>query len=195
MRRIFTGFCLAISITGLLTACSSTVPRTTAEVWPLYRPSDFARTSGGRDTYVVLRGNPLALAPGQFEQTVLSNMQGQNWGPRTNFTTKPTNFDNSYKVVMLFNGPNVNNGQLCANPGAVPFRTGPQPELHVQAVYCRYDQMMTASQGWLKPDANGISQEGFARLIRQMTADLFPPFNKDDARHDSDNDHCNGLSC
>lgn len=191
MRKLLLGLCVTVS--GLLAACSSTTPRTNAEVWPLYRPAEFAHASGGRDTYVVLRGDPLAMPPGQFEQTVLSNMQGQNWGPRTNFTTKPTNFDNSYKVVMLFNGPNVNNQQLCANPGAVSYRTGPQAELHVQAVYCRYDQMMTASQGWLKPDGNGVSQAGFASLIRQMTADLFPPFNKDDARKDSGRDSCRGM--
>jgi len=193
MRMFLVGLCLTVS--GLLTACSSTTPRTTSEVWPLYRPAEFGRASGGRDTSVVLRGNPLALDPSQFEQTVLDNMQGQNWGPRTNFTTKPTNFDNSYKVVMLFNGPNVNGGELCANPGAVPFRTGPQPELHVLAVYCRYDQMMTQSQGWLTPEANGISQEGFARLIRQMTADLFPAFNPDDPRRDNDRDRCRGTIC
>lgn len=193
MRKFIVGLCVMVG--GLLAACSSTAPSTTSEVWPLYRPGDFARAGGGRDTYVVLRGNPLAMDPSQFEQTVLSNMQGQNWGPRTNFTTKPTNFDNSYKVVMLFNGPNVNNAELCANPGAVAYRTGPQPELHVQAVYCRYDQMMTAAQGWLKPDGNGVSQEGFARLIRQMTADLFPAFNKDDARRDSGRDRCHGMFC
>ncbi len=182
MRKLLLGLCVTLG--SLLTACSSTVPQTTSEIWPLYRPTEFARASGGRDTYVVLRGDPLAMAPGQFEQTVLSNMQGQNWGPRTNFTTKPTNFDNSYKVVMLFNGPNMNNAQLCANPGAVTYRTGPQPQLHVQAVYCRYDQMMTASQGWLKPQGNGVSQAAFAGLIQQVTSDLFPAFNPDDPRRD-----------
>src|SRR4051794_37742290 len=101
MRMFIVGLCVAIS--GLIAGCSST-PRTTSEVWPLYRPAEFGRASGGRDTYVILRGDPLAMDPWQFEQTVLNNMQGQNWGPRTNFTTKPTNFDNSYKVVMLFNG-------------------------------------------------------------------------------------------
>jgi hypothetical protein len=174
-------------LSGALSACSG-APRTTSEVWPLYRPNDFARASGGRDTYVVLRGNPLAVPPEQFEQLVLSNMQGQNWGPRTNFTTHPTNYDNAYKVVMLFNGANVNAGALCRNPGAIPFRTGAQPELHVFGVYCRYDQMMTSAQGWLKAEGAGVSREGFARLIRQMTAELFPAFNRDDARRDSDRD-------
>jgi hypothetical protein len=181
MNKIVVGVCLMLG--GLMTACSSEIPRTTAQVWPLYRPAEFANASGGRDTAVVLRGSPLAMDPAQFEKTVLDNMQGQNWGPRTNFTTKPTNFDNSYKVVMLFNGSNVNGGELCTNPGVVPFQTGAQ-ELHVFAVYCRYDQMMTQSDGWLKPEANGLSQEGFARLIRQMTADLFPAFNPDDPRRE-----------
>jgi hypothetical protein len=189
MRKLCIGVLLLLS--GLVSSCGN-LPRTTSEVWPLYRPQDFARAAAGRDTYVVLRGDPLAMDPGQFEQTVLRNMQGQNWGPRTNFTTKPTNFDPSYKVVMLFNGPNVNGGELCSNPGAIPYKTGPQPELHVVAVYCRYDQFMTQSQGWLTPEASGLSQEGFARLIRQMTSDLFPPFNPDDARRDHGPDRGGG---
>lgn len=191
MRQILIGLCLLVS--SLATGCAANVPRTTSEVWPLYRPSDFARAAGGRDTYVVLRGSPFAMEPGQFEQAVLGNMQGQNWGPRTNFTTRPTNYDGAYKVVMLFNGPNVNGGDLCRNPGAIPFRTGPQPELHVVAAYCRYDQSLTLAQGWLNPQADGVSHDGFSRLVRQVTAELFPAFNKDDARRDSDN--CRGPTC
>jgi hypothetical protein len=182
MRKFLIGLCLVVG--PLLTACSA--PRTTSEVWPLYRPIDFGRAGGGRDTFVVLRGNPLAIDPPQFEQLVLNNMQGQNWGQRTNFTTHPVNYDPSYKVVMLFNGPNVNGGQLCSNPGTVPFRTGPQPELHVQAAYCRYDQWLTLVQGWLPGGPQGVPQDGFAGLIRQVTAELFPAFNPDDARRDSE---------
>lgn len=184
MRGLILGAGLLLS--ALVTACSTPVPRTTSEVWPLYRPAEFGRAGGGRDTYVVLRGSPFAMSPAQFEQSVLGNMQGQNWGPRTNFTTHPANHDPAYKVVMLFNGPNVNGGDLCRNPGAVPFRTGPQQELHILAVYCRYDQWLTLAQGWTKGDASGISQEAFAALVRQVTAELFPAFNKDDPRHDSD---------
>lgn len=182
MRRITIGVCLVLSV--LAAGCSSTVPRTTSEIWPLYRPNEFGRAGGGRDTYVVLRGNPFAMEPAQFEQLVLANMQGQNWGQRTNFTTRPTNHDPAYKVVMLFNGPKVNGGDLCRNPGAIPYRTGPQPELHVLAVYCRYDQWLTLAQGWLKGDASGMRQDEFVGLIRQVTRELFPPFNPDDPRRD-----------
>jgi hypothetical protein len=184
MRKFL--ICLPLVIGPLLAACAGLGPRTTAEVSPLYRPTDFGRAGGGRDTYVVLRGNPFAVDPAQFEQLVLSNMQGQNWGQRTNFTTHPTNYDAGYKVVMLFNGANVNGGELCSNPGAVPFRTGPQSELHVMAVYCRYDQWLTKADGWMQGEPQGLSQDAFAGLIRQTTAELFPLFNKDDARKDSD---------
>lgn len=180
MRRIILTLPLIFSA---LTSCSS--PRTTSEVWPLYRPAEFARVSGGRDTFVVLQGNPFSMEPPQFEQLVLSNMQGQNWGPRTNFTTRPNNHDPAFKVVMLFNGPNVNGGDLCRNPGALPFRTGPQPQLHVQAAFCRFDQWLTTAQGWLPSGGAGVSEQEFSGLVRQLTADLFPPFNRDDARRDS----------
>jgi len=181
-------FCLGLFLlaSSLLAGCASNQPRTVVEMWPLYRPAEFARAGGGRDTYVVLRGNPLALDPAQFEQSVLRDMQGQNWGQRTNFTSHPTNYDNAYKVVMLFNGAQVNGGELCRNPGAIPFRTGPQSELHIMAAYCRYDSAMVLVQGWLKPEGAGVSQEGFSRLIRQVTRELFPPDNPEDSRRDSE---------
>ena len=165
MRKFLVSLCLVVG--SLLTACSSTTPRIPSEVWPLYRPTEFGRAGGGRDTYAVLRGNPFAMDPAQFEQLVLSNMQGQNWGQRTNFTTHPVNYDPAYKVVMLFNGPNVNGGDLCRNPGVVPFRTGPQPELHVMAVYCRYDQWLTKADCMVEAPlvrmggAGGLSDRGW----------------------------------
>ena len=180
-------FGLLLLVSSLLASCASNLPRTTVEFWPLYRPAEFAHAGGGRDTYVVLRGHPLALDPAQFEQNVLRDMQGQNWGPRTNFTTHPTDYDNAHKVVMLFNGAKVNGGELCRNPGAIPFRTGPQTELHVMAAYCRYDSAMVLVQGWLTPEGSGVSQEGFSHLIRQVTRELFPPVNPEDSRRDSDN--------
>lgn len=176
---------LILILGGLMTGCAANQPRTTSEVWPLYRPAEFGYAGGGRDTYVVLRGNPFAMDTAQFEQTVLRHMQGQHWGPRTNFTTRPTDYHHDFKVVMLFNGPHVNGGELCRNPGAIPFRGGPQAELHVQAVYCRHDHYLTMAQGWLKPEGANVTELGFSRLINQVTAELFPPFNKDDARRDS----------
>lgn len=176
MNRIFTS--LSLGIITLTTACSAATPRTVSQVWPLYRPADAARAGGGRDTYVVVLGNPLNIDSKQFEQLVINNMQGQNWGPPTNFSTQPADFDSAYKVVMLFNGVNLNAGQLCSNPGFAALSDKPIAELHVQAAYCRYDQMMTTSEGWLKADGDGISVEALGRLVRQITSDLFPPYNK-----------------
>jgi len=142
----------------------------------------------------VLRGAPFAMPPAQFEQMVLANMQGQNAGPRTNFTTHPGDHDPAYKVVMLFNGPVTASGDdLCRNPGAAPFRSGPQQEMHVLAVFCRYDAPRTKVDGWLKADASGVSPDGFAKLVQQVTRELFPPFNPNDARRDSNN--CRNVTC
>ena len=184
MRQLY--LTLLLLIIGLMTGCASNLPRTVSETSPLYRPLSFAHAGGGRDTYVVLRGSPLAMAQAQFEHAVLANMQGQNWGHRTNFTTQPTNYNPDFKVVMLFNGAHVNSGELCRNPGAIPFRTGPQAELHILAALCRYDSALTSAQGWLKAEGNGVSQEGFGSLVRQVTRELFPPENPDNPRRDSD---------
>lgn len=194
MRKLLRAVIPALITGGLLAACAVTAPRTVSDIHPLYSPSEISRAGGGRDTYVVLRGAPFAMPPGQFEQLVLGNMQGQNAGRRTNFTTRPGNHDPAYKVVMLFNGPNTASGDdLCRNPGAVPFRSGPQQQLHVLAVFCRYDAPRTKVDGWLGADASGVSPAGFNELVRQVTRELFPPFNPNDARRDSD--HCRAFTC
>ncbi len=158
----------------ILGACSV---RTEAQSSHLYSYRNFVETSGGRDTLVVVRGNPFNMDQKAFEKVVIDAMQGQNWGPRTNFTAGPSETARkNMRVVMLFNGPKtVLTRELCRTPekfGSVKGGDG----LRVRATYCNGDHPLTEVNAWTDPVA-GTKAPNFARLVIRTTRELFPlPF-------------------
>ncbi len=147
---------------------------TTASTSYLYSYGKFVRASGGRDTIVVVRGNPFEMDQKAFEKAVTDAMQGQNSGPRTNFTTAPTeNAKKEFKVVILFNGsPTVLADNLCKAPEKYGSRKDAKG-LHVIAAYCWEDESLTEVDGWAGAVA-GADSPVFASLIGQTTLELFP---------------------
>ena len=158
----------------MLGACSV---RTEAQSSHLYSYRNFVETSGGRDTLVVVHGNPFDMDQKAFEKAVIDAMQGQNWGPRTNFTAGPSKTARKdIRVVMLFNGPQtVPAHELCQAPerfGSVNGGNG----LHVTAAYCNGGRLLTEVNAWTDPVA-GTKAPNFARLVIRTTRELFPlPF-------------------
>lgn len=171
-----------------LAACAPGTPRTLADQYHTYSYTDFFRASDGRDTFVIVRGNPFALDQPALERLVTSGMQAMPRGPRTRYTTAATNdADPDFKVVWLFNGPpTVQADELCRNPTAVQGRGGPASNLQVLAAYCRYDRANTWVSGWLDGAPSGVSREGLERLIAQVTSELFPVVNRQDLLRDRD---------
>ncbi len=157
----------------VLGGCAGVV-RTTADRHYAYSYGAFVRASGGRDTIVVVRGNPFEMDHKAFEKAVTDAMQGHHFGPRTNFTTAPTeNAKKEYKVVILFNGSqNVLADNLCKAPEKYGSRKGAKG-LHVIAAYCWEDELLTEVDGWVGAVSSADSP-AFASLIGQTTLDLFP---------------------
>ena len=112
-------------------------------------------------------------------------MQGQNSGPRTNFTTGPTeNAKKEFRVVILFNGSQT---VLADNLCKAPEKYGSQKDakgLHVTAAYCWEDESLTEVDGWAGAVA-GVDSPVFASLLAQTTLELFPTRDEDD---DDDDD-------
>ena len=160
---------------------------TVASTSPLYSFGEFVLASGGRDTIVVVRGNPFGMDRKAFEKAVTDAMQGQNFGPRTNFTTGPSeNAKKAFKVVILFNGSEtVLADNLCKAPETYDSLKGAK-DLHVLATYCWEDESLTEVSGWAGAVA-GADSPVFAGLIGQTTLELFPSRkeNDDDDRGDS----------
>ena len=178
---------LSFAFLLVLGGCAGAVS-TVASTSPLYSFGAFVLASDGRDTIVVVRGNPFEMDQKAFEKAVTDAMQGQNSGPRTNFTTGPTeNTKKEFRVVILFNGSQT---VLADNLCKAPEKYGSQKDakgLHVTATYCWEDESLTEVDGWAGAVA-GVDSPVFASLLAQTTLDLFPTRNEDDLHDDDDRD-------
>ena len=168
---------LSFPLLLVLSGCAGGVS-TVASTGTLYSFGEFVLASGGRDTIVVVRGNPFEIDQKTFEKAVTDAMQGQNFGPRTNFTTEPTeNTKKEFKVVILFNGSQtVLADNLCKAPEKHGSRDGAKG-LRVTAAYCWEDESLTEVDGWAGAVA-GADSPVFAELIGQTTLELFPTRNE-----------------
>ena len=175
---------LSFAFLLVLGGCAGAVS-TVASTSPLYSFGEFVLASDGRDTIVVVRGNPFEMDQKAFEKAVTDAMQGQNSGPRTNFTTGPTeNAKKEFKVVILFNGSQtVLADNLCKAPEKYGSQKGAKG-LHVTAAYCWEDESLTEVDGWAGAVA-GVDSPVFASLLAQTTLELFPTRDEDD---DDDDD-------
>ena len=79
---------------------------------------DYDFLTNGRDTQVVVRGDPFAIGQSNFASRVVAAMQGRDQTGRSRFVTSPGPSSHKHvKVVMLFNGPSrTTKFQLCKNP-------------------------------------------------------------------------------
>ncbi len=164
---------LSLVFVAVLGGCAGGVS-TVASTDSLYSFGEFVLASGGRDTIVVVRGAPFELDQKAFEKAVTDAMQGQNSGPKTNFTTAPTeNAKKEFRVVILFNGSQtVLADNLCKAPEKYGSRNGAKG-LHMTAAYCWEDESLTEVDGWAGA-VSGADSPAFASLIGQATLDLFP---------------------
>ncbi len=170
---------LSFAFVLVLGGCAGAVS-TVASTSHLYSFGEFVLYSGGRDTIVVVRGNPFEIDRKTFEKAVTDAMQGHNFGPRTNFTTGPAeNAQKEFKVVMLFNGSEtVLADNLCEAPEMYGSQYGAKG-LHVTAAYCWEDESLTEVDGWAGAVA-GADSPVFASLIAQTTLELFSTRTDDD---------------
>ena len=173
---------LSFAFVAVLGGCASGAS-TVASTSPLYDFGEFVLASDGRDTIVIVRGNPFGIDQKAFDKAVTDAMQGQNSGPRTNFTTEPTeNTKKEFRVVILFNGSQaVLADNLCKAPEKYGSQKGAKG-LHVTATYCWEDESVSEVDGWAGAVASADSPV-FARLIGQTTLELFPvtnDFDEDD---------------
>ena len=165
---------LSFAFVAVLGGCAGGTVTTVANANTPYSFGAFILASDGRDTIVVVRGNPFGMDRMAFENAVTDAMQGQNSGPRTNFTTAPTeNTKDEFRVVILFNGSRtVLADNLCKAPEKYGSEKGAEG-LHVTATYCWEDEALTEVDGWAGA-VGGVDSPVFASLLAQTTLELFP---------------------
>ena len=193
MRHISWRPLSGVLLAAAVTACASGSPRTLSDQYHTYDYGDFFRVADGRDTQVIVRGNPFAMSQGEMEQLVTSNMAAMPRGPKTTYTTaKSASAHPDYDVVWLFNGPqSIQPNELCNNPQAVAGQAGPASRLRVLAAFCRYDRANSWVEGWVEGGPQGVPRDGVTMLVQQMTRELFPTVN----RNDPQRDNCKGPLC
>ncbi len=166
------------------TACSTNnVVLSPTSFYAAYTPTvlNYAATHGGILMEVV--GNPFDAPQKDLEQAITQSMTGSHFGLKVAFaTTPPEEFASPYRVVMVFDAAqNHTDSKLCRFDHGIDPQTGDKVRVH--SALCAKDKPLTAVSGEVA-DASGPGDPRFRQLIRQITVNLFPPFNPD--RRDSD---------
>lgn len=183
MRR----YLLVLTFALLAAACTSEVRLTQQEISPSYRPGEFAYAGADRDMRVIVVGNPFGGEQEAFEWAVTIKMQGNHWGPRTNFTATPdASARNSYRIVMLFDPPvDMAPARLCRDdPSTLPSINNPDTTT-LFAAFCRERRSLTEIKGSV-PRPSGPEDPVFGDLVAEVTNGLFPP----DRSHDDSRGDC-----
>ncbi|MDX1484492.1 MAG: hypothetical protein R3229_08425 [Alphaproteobacteria bacterium] len=173
-----------MGLVAVLAACSADNVHLQAEYnRSTYDFLNFTTYHSERDTKVVIHGNPFAMEPAAFAQSVTGAMQGAHFGRRTNFTTTPgATAEPNMMVVMAFDA-DVGVYELCRGR---PVRShAPGDHLTLTAAWCfdgREDSTVYARVG--RP-AN-IDDPRFRALVRQTVLNLFPPHKRREFRDDND---------
>lgn len=168
---------------------SGSVRLTHQDINPMYGAGQFAYAGAGRDLRVDVVGNPFGGDAASFGRAVTNAMQGQHFGPATNFTTSPGgDARDAYRVVMLFDPPaSFNPMQLCdESPSALPTQPR-QDGISAFAAFCRGSKALSSVKGDVAA-ASGPDDPAFRALVGRVTHALFPP----DRRADP-NDRCTPL--
>ncbi len=136
-----------------------------------YDYRNFSTYQAGRDTKVVIHGNPFDMNTEAFKKAVTDNMQGANSGRRTNFTTTPgKSAEPNIWVVMAFNA-NIGIYEICKSK-PIKTRRGSN-QLKLSAAWCfdgRQDSLVEAAVG----QVGDINDPRFRALIQQVVLNLFP---------------------
>ncbi len=159
----------------MLGGCSGESLRLNSEYSDSYSIHYFAYLTSGRDTRVVVRGNPFKMDSAGFARSVTAAMQGNHWGARTHFTTTPgPSAHQDFKVVLLFNGPeNVTAHELCARPERFDSVAGAS-KLRVLAAWCYDGVAETEVEAWTMSSVTDPRSSRFREFMAQVTMTLFP---------------------
>lgn len=153
---------------------------------PLYDRDSLPQAAKDGPVPTIVRGNPFGGAQGAFAATVAGLMKGQHFGPPVTFAPRDISAARAgYRVIMLFDaGYATGTEGLCGNPAEIPIAPsaaaaapGGARSVAIAAAFCVSNRLMTTVHG--RADATGPDDAMFQALVRQVTRDLFPPFNNE----------------
>lgn len=157
-----------------------------------YSPQEFAYAGGPGELWTEVMGNPFTAPKPELDQAVTATMYAAHFGPATRFTTTPgPKALRTYRVQLMFNGPETNAMAACGPVAPIPaiYRGG---NVLLFAAFCRDDRALTFLRAAGDKFA-GPEDPRFVAFIREITIRLFPPQNPD--MHDQLHDHCQTDDC
>ena len=157
-----------------------------------YSPQEFAYAGGPGELWTEVLGDPFTQPKPELDRAVTDAMYAAHFGPATRFTAMPdAKARRTYRVRMIFNGPETNAMLACAAQPPLPpvYRGG---SVLLFAAFCRDDRALTflraAGDKFAGPD-----DPRFVVFIREVTIRLFPPVNPD--LHNQLHDACPMNDC
>ncbi len=161
------------------TACSTnTVVLSPTNFYGAYTPTvlNYASTRGG--ILVDVTGNPFDAPQEDLEQAITQAMTGAHFGRRVAFvTTPPEDFASPYRVVLVFDAAQHHTElKLCRLDHGIDPQTVEQVRVH--SALCANEKPLTGVSGSVG-EARDPGDPHFRQLFRQITVNLFPPFNPD----------------
>lgn len=146
-----------------------------AEIIGSYTPEDVGHGANrGRDLPAIILGNPFPVPADVTAQAVSQGMRNGRAGPGMTVQTAAVA---PQRVIWQLDGGTRTGAQICDRRAPLPAYPGTS-SVQVVATYCRGDSAMTQVHGSIDGIANPQDPE-FVNFIRQMTVNLFPPFNPD----------------
>ncbi len=189
-RHIVSSLPVALGLAWALAGCGPAVLLQSSNDFQIRSGTltTFAYAGGGRDSQVIIVGNPFAGAPEAtnpgpatpgpateaFAARVLAAMQGNHFGPTTRFTTTATaGVRPGFPIVLLFDAPgNVAFADLCRDPLALTSGPGGD-RIRLLAGFCAGGETLS----WVTssiPRVSSPDDPAFHALVAQTTRNLIP---------------------
>ena len=175
----------AMVIPILVSGCAGPTVLYNHSVYNRYSPVEFGVAAGRKDLKTVVYGDPFGMGHERFAEASVAVLNRHDPPPQpTNFTLEPGESANpSYRVVLVFDAPDVPTIRLCQEPPPRGAQSaGNDGTLYVAAAFCLNQGELTAVKGKVA-DVETVDDPKFDRLLGQVVIALFP---RSDPNQDDD---------
>jgi hypothetical protein len=179
------GLC-ALLVATILTGCAEHTLLYDEIVRSRYSPTEFGWAAGRKDLRTVIHGDPFNMGQQRFDAATIATLNRYQPMPQpTTFTAEPgENANPHYRVVLVFNDPNIVTFRLCREPLTTATQKAEDDGvLYVAAAFCLNQGELTAVKGKVGNVA-GVDDPKFGDLLGQIVLALFPPFDPNDDDND-----------
>lgn len=176
LRTVFSAALAAAALILPLAGQAGAYTIKSAQIIGSYTPEDVGYGANrGRDLPAVIIGNPF---PVPIEVTAQAVSQGmRNGRPGPGMTGEQAALA-PQRVIWQLDGGTRTGAQICDRRNPLPLGGTGAMGANVVVTYCRGDSAMTQVHGSIDGIVDPNNPE-FVNFIRQMTVNLFQPFNPD----------------